>query len=873
MNKLFLFLLFISYSSFAQQIQISGVIKDSQNRGIESASVVVSDINQNTLAYSYTDENGKYSLDFEKKDNTAIIVTVSCLGFYKKENQTELNSKTNYQVDFIIEENNEVLKEVVIESHQKIKIDQDTTTIKVASFSNKTEQTIEDILKKLPGIEVLSDGSIKAHGKPIDKLLIEGDDLFDKNYKILSKNLDAKVLDAVQIIDNFEDNPILKKLSGSDKVALNLKLKADKQNIWFGNVTAGAGVVSENRWKESLNLGLLKKNIKLFYLADYNNSGEKATDQISQASIELNSFGEDRIEKTAKNFFNINSNENSSFSKSQSIFNKAFFNSLSFTKKIKPNITLRGVGYFANDHQMQDSFSETVFNIQPNPITNTEISNYDGNKTLSSGELELKYYINEKNYLTNIFIYKNNKDKINADLFFNESQVDQYSNDRNETFYNHLNHTYKLSETKVLINYMYFGNDRIAQKSHLISPLLNNFLNTQADAKIRQNANNKAQYFGIKSKLVSTYKKLEHLLGLQFENNNEILNNDFFINENQNIDYTNFSNLKQNVGTLENSLRYNFNNHIDFTASLNLIQNNFESNFNSYEESIINPRIAINLKRYSFGNINISYSENSNLPEINYLTNNFQLTDYRSFRKGSDYEGLLKNKLFHFSHTYFNDVKRFSLNTNFLYINSAKNYNTESNINENFNFSTYFLADGGESYNGSFSIVNYFRKLKTATKLETSQNWSVNPMKVNSDTFSNAENYFSSYKFSATTYFSFPLNFDFGFTYNFFKSTFMEIASKNETKDAFINANYSISKNWLAEINSTFYQMNNQNYSFVNAIINYTPSESRFSYRLIANNLVNENEFTLISVNDFTTYKSSINLVPRYILLTIKYRF
>ena len=581
MNKLFLFLLFISYSSFAQQIQISGVIKDSQNRGIESASVVVSDINQNTLAYSYTDENGKYSLDFEKKDNTAIIVTVSCLGFYKKENQTELNSKTNYQVDFIIEENNEVLKEVVIESHQKIKIDQDTTTIKVASFSNKTEQTIEDILKKLPGIEVLSDGSIKAHGKPIDKLLIEGDDLFDKNYKILSKNLDAKVLDAVQIIDNFEDNPILKKLSGSDKVALNLKLKADKQNIWFGNVTAGAGVVSENRWKESLNLGLLKKNIKLFYLADYNNSGEKATDQISQASIELNSFGEDRIEKTAKNFFNINSNENSSFSKSQSIFNKAFFNSLSFTKKIKPNITLRGVGYFANDHQMQDSFSETVFNIQPNPITNTEISNYDGNKTLSSGELELKYYINEKNYLTNIFIYKNNKDKINADLFFNESQVDQYSNDRNETFYNHLNHTYKLSETKVLINYMYFGNDRIAQKSHLISPLLNNFLNTQADAKIRQNANNKAQYFGIKSKLVSTYKKLEHLLGLQFENNNEILNNDFFINENQNIDYTNFSNLKQNVGTLENSLRYNFNNHIDFTASLNLIQNNFESNFKS----------------------------------------------------------------------------------------------------------------------------------------------------------------------------------------------------------------------------------------------------------------------------------------------------
>ena len=62
-------------------------------------------------------------------------------------------------------------------------------------------------------------------------------------------------------IDGFEDNPILKKMNNSDKVALNLKLKKDKQNIWFGNVTAGVGIVSENRWKEGINLGLLKKKI------------------------------------------------------------------------------------------------------------------------------------------------------------------------------------------------------------------------------------------------------------------------------------------------------------------------------------------------------------------------------------------------------------------------------------------------------------------------------------------------------------------------------------------------------------------------------------------------------------------------------------
>lgn len=292
---------------FSQELKLSGTIKDNQNRGIESASVQVYDNLENTVAYTYTDTNGDYSLVFEKPTNPLIKVSVASLGYAKKEIELDLTSKSNFSQSFVLEEKTEYLKEVVIEANQKIKINKDTTTIKVASFGNKTEQTIEDILKKIPGIEVQKDGSIKAHGKNIDKLLIESEDLFDKNYKLLTKNLDAQTLDAVQILDNFEDNPILKKMNNSEKVALNLKLKKDKQNIWFGNVLAGAGIVSENRWKEGLNLGLLKKKIKLFYLADHNNSGEKATDQVSKSINENNLFGENRYEKTAKTIFNINS--------------------------------------------------------------------------------------------------------------------------------------------------------------------------------------------------------------------------------------------------------------------------------------------------------------------------------------------------------------------------------------------------------------------------------------------------------------------------------------------------------------------------------------------------------------------------------------
>ena len=172
MKNKFLVLLLVPILMLSQEVKISGTIKDNQNRGIESASVLVYDNLENTISYTYSNETGNYSLVFEKPINTLIKVSVASLGYAKKEITLDLTLKSNLSQSFILEEKTEYLKEIVIEANQKIKINKDTTTIKVTSFSNKTEQTVEDLLKKLPGIEVQKDGSIKAHGKTIDKLLI-----------------------------------------------------------------------------------------------------------------------------------------------------------------------------------------------------------------------------------------------------------------------------------------------------------------------------------------------------------------------------------------------------------------------------------------------------------------------------------------------------------------------------------------------------------------------------------------------------------------------------------------------------------------------------------------------------------------------------
>lgn len=861
------------FAIFSQNIQISGTVKDKQNRGIESASVVVLDKAQKTLNYTYSAENGMYLLTFNKPNSTMLTFVVSSLGYIQEEIKIDITDKKNVILSFMLAESTEILKEVIIEVNQKIKIDRDTTTIKVASFGNRTEQTVEDILKKIPGIEVQQDGTIKAHGKKIDKLLIEGEDMFDKNYKLLTKNLDANVIDAVQIIDDFEDNPILKKLNNSDKVALNLKFKKGKKNIWFGNVTLGSGIVSENRWKESLNLGLIRKKIKLFYLADYNNLGEKATDVVLANFLESNNFGEDRLEYKAKSLFTINRNEIGLFSKTQSVFNNAFLNALSFNTKIKKNVSVRGVVYQTNDKQNQSSFSETKYNLDANPISFTENNLYSNKKTLASTEIELKYYADEKNYLTNLFVFKDNPATVNSDLIFNDDVINQTSRNKNYTYYNHFNHTYQLTDNKVLNNYLYFGRDKIIEKTNIMSPLLNIFLEINPDDVIRQRAKNNLFFIGGKTKLITKWRDIDITNSILIENNKEIFVNQFSVKEQRFLEYENTSNLNQLKLYFDNIIRYNISKEINVTASLSVQNNIFQTNLDHRNTFLINPAITINLKKTGFGNFIFSFSENSTLPEINQLTSNFQLVNYRSFLQGTTYQNPLKNSITSFNYSIYQDEKRFSINTGLYYIKSKSIFNATSKLTNNFNFSTGLQTSGGENYNFNFSFVNYIRKLKIASKIETIQNWNSTPINVNSDVFLNSKNYSNTIKYTTTTYFKKPINFDGGFAYHYSQSVFYNSKNNNITKDIFLNINYTVSKTLLAECNSAVYFINRQNYSFSNIIFNYNPVESRFSYRLVFNNILNENKFSFITLNNFMFYQSNVELVPRYLLCTVKYRF
>lgn len=270
--SLVLFLI-ISPLVHAQQVKFSGVVRDSLQQPLEGASLVAINKTSNALdAYTITDGQGKFSLGL--KTTTSYKIQVSALGL-----QTINDTLTTVQSDLI--RNYELRADIILDEvvvKMPVLIRGDTLIYDADSFKNGSERKLEDIIDKLPGVEINDTGQIEVEGKVVNKLMVNGKDFFDGDTKIATKNIPSSTVDKIQVLKNYGEVGQLRGVGNNqDNVAINIKLKEGKESFWFGNVTAGGG----NAPEEELYLA----QPKLFYyspkysfnfIGDINNIGEVA---------------------------------------------------------------------------------------------------------------------------------------------------------------------------------------------------------------------------------------------------------------------------------------------------------------------------------------------------------------------------------------------------------------------------------------------------------------------------------------------------------------------------------------------------------------------------------------------------------------------
>ena len=159
---------------------------------------------------------------------------------------------------------------VVTAVRAAVVVKQDTLEFNAGSFHTAPTASVEDLLKKLPGVEVGSDGSITSGGKTVTKILIDGKEFFADDPKMASKNLPSNMVEKVQVVDRKSETARLTGVDdGEDETVINLTVKKDMNNGWFGNVSAGYG--TDHRYQGSFNVNWFKNGNQVSIVGGGNN--------------------------------------------------------------------------------------------------------------------------------------------------------------------------------------------------------------------------------------------------------------------------------------------------------------------------------------------------------------------------------------------------------------------------------------------------------------------------------------------------------------------------------------------------------------------------------------------------------------------------
>ena len=253
MKNLLIYILVLFSGALSAQT-LTGVVKSADNEEVlENTNVMAKPQNGKTgMKFAIADHLGRYKLELDKETN--YLITVNYIG-YEGDSLAYTFANPIAQHDFVLVPKSETLDEIVIEyDYQPVVVKKDTLVYDVSAFTNGNERKLKDQLEKLPGVEVTESGQVKVQGKTVTEFMVEGNSFFGGGTKLGVENIPADAVDKVEVVDHFTKVGHMKEVSGSDDLAMNIKLKEDKKKFVFGDVRAGYG---NNRFYES--------NASLFY--------------------------------------------------------------------------------------------------------------------------------------------------------------------------------------------------------------------------------------------------------------------------------------------------------------------------------------------------------------------------------------------------------------------------------------------------------------------------------------------------------------------------------------------------------------------------------------------------------------------------------
>ncbi|KMQ62926.1 hypothetical protein ACM39_17610 [Chryseobacterium sp. FH2] len=845
---LIFFLLF--HFSYSQQLSIE--VKEINGKNISEINVQLLK-NGKTLDFQKTNDKGICAFQISEKGIFSLKFTSV---FYKtKLVEIDTNEKLNFEVQ--LEPQITVIEEVEIKSRPKIATaKEDTIAFNLKAVRDGTERTTEDLIKKLPGLDINENGKVTYKGSTLGQVLVDGNEFFGKNHKMATQNISANMIEGIDLWQNYNT------INGNRSTALNLKLKDEYRRKINGNIEGNYG--TENSYSGHANLFKFGKAGNLALIADANN--------IAKDPINFMDFYEMNTQEDIENSGTVSNIDIPSFlnndGKVKSKSNQ--FGALQYSKS-KKNVTITAFSILNNASLDKFSTSKrTAFEGQPQSFNFWEQKKENNSGFFGTTQIKIKKTFSDNSFLYYNFGYNPTLDNFNQNI--DRHSVDYNYYEVQNKIKNSVTGNF-LSWNKEILNYkLVFA---LSQLSESYTGYLNIDSNTQL---FLGNSNFLSQQYSINSN--------KYGFDFYLKNKNKILNFNFH----SGISYKkNISDLGETFSeTAEYRILkiYHYINDVNISKKLWKfdMSGSVSSNFltvNEINKHYFEKRFSI---KFNLGanDLGLEYNSRYDLPNIKLLQyHTFYTRDLSFYNNTLLTPDLLSNTdTYKFTWNRFNFDKGNNLFFMLMYTKTKPNYTTNT-----INYGTF---SGTENTIGAYNdrivlfLTNNHRFNKNyslKSKLTGLLSKNVNFISGNSN-LSTIKNLEFSQKLS-TNFRNKPLQFDLGYTFTtgIFEQSFYDTASRQDNIKLSLGIRANIKKEWIANVLGEYLIQKTEQNTMKNFLlggqVSYRKAKSNFEYNLLFNNILNLSSFQYI--NSYTSQlgieESSATALSGYITGGMKFIF
>jgi len=913
---LFLFFVLFSALGFSQNIRLDGLILDASNKPLEMANVMAIHSGTNEMdGYAITNDKGKYQLSL--KQNATYVVKVSYLGM-KSKDVTITTSNQNFTQNIILESGGIELEGVEVVREMPVSIKGDTIVYNADSFKTGTERKLEDVLKKLPGVEVNADGEIEVEGKKVQKLMVEGKDFFDGDTKLGVKNIPADAIDKIQVLRNYNEVSALKGLENNEEnVAMNIKLKKGKKNFWFGDINAGIGVGhDDSRYVINPKLFYYSPEYSINLIGNFNNIGELPFTPQDYFKF---TGGFKNMMKKGGTGFNVPSNDLglTLLRNNRAKEIETQFGATNFSYNVSKAWSLSGFAIVSSTLTDIETKSQT---------TRTDFANASGTDFNSQTRQNTEEATHQK---SNLGLFKlsssykpNTKLQFDYDALLKKSQQNEYTNLLTEAIstsdfsapqndFQTINTVKKQDPVSLNqnLNLYYTQNDKNVfafEMQHLYQdedPFynanlgINPFPGNSADSLgiiDPQNRYNLNQNRFVKTNKIDSKFDYYYMLTPKSNINVTVGNTYSYQNFNSDIfqilDNGNTSELNPSTG---NKVSYQFNDvflglHFKFITGKFTFNPGFSVHkYNTFNEQRnlntsddfyrILPDVYAIYQLKKAESLTYNYAMTTDFTDIAKLSEGYVLNNYNALFRGNRYlENALvqTHSLRYFKYNMFNFTNIFGFLNYSRKVDAVKNKAQFIGINQS-----------SEPYNSNFAdemltgVANYGRSFgRYKASVNANVNWSkFNNIRVapvtNIEIPETSESFTQSYTAKLSTNYKELPNIEVG--YNIAINHYQQNTFYTEKPSIKVDYYFLDSFSFVSEYEYYHYtsgdNMVSNEYDFLSASLIYQKKNSKWEYKVSATNLLNTTSLNDDSFSQFSTRTAQYTVQPRYVIFTLKY--